>query len=141
MECNPQSLFLIDCWKLFSQDIFGDYKTFTSAHWDKMHDKVKEKFKSNNNVTIDRNMSSEAIGNYQDNSLDFVYIDANHKYEFVKEDLEMWYPKVKVGGWIGGHDFNLKIHVEKAVTEFFSDKKGTVIVTNEMPSSYFYNKI
>jgi hypothetical protein len=37
--------------------------------------------------------------------LDFIYIDANHAYDFVKEDIECWYPKVKPGGWVMGHDY------------------------------------
>ena len=36
--------------------------------------------------------------------LDFVYIDGNHTYKFVKKDIELYYPKVKYGGVIGGHD-------------------------------------
>jgi len=36
---------------------------------------------------------------------DFVYIDANHKYSYVKQDIELWYPKIKHGGMISGHDY------------------------------------
>jgi hypothetical protein len=50
--------------------------------------------------------SSEISSNmFLDNSLDFVYIDANHAYDFVKEDIELWYPKVKKGGYLCGHDY------------------------------------
>jgi predicted O-methyltransferase YrrM len=56
--------------------------------------------------------------------LDFVYIDANHDYQYVKEDIEAWYPLLKVGGVIGGHDFNWKEDgVIKAVTEFANSNK------------------
>jgi predicted O-methyltransferase YrrM len=40
-----------------------------------------------------------------DGSLDFVYIDANHTYNAVKEDINLWYPKVKSGGIVMGHDY------------------------------------
>jgi len=40
------------------------------------------------------------------NCLDFVYIDGNH--DLARQDLEMYYPKVKIGGVIGGHDFSLE---------------------------------
>ena len=40
-----------------------------------------------------------------DGSLDFVYIDANHTYQAVKDDIRLWYPKVKSGGIIMGHDY------------------------------------
>jgi len=41
-----------------------------------------------------------------DNSLDYVFIDADHSYAGVKQDIELWYPKIKLGGWIGGHDYD-----------------------------------
>lgn len=41
----------------------------------------------------------------EDRSLDFVYIDANHDYLSVMNDIDFWLPKVKMGGAIGGHDF------------------------------------
>lgn len=40
-----------------------------------------------------------------DNSLDFIYIDANHAYDYVMEDLNLWFPKLKKGGVFSGHDY------------------------------------
>ncbi len=57
---------------------------------------------------------------YEDNSLDFVFIDANHNYEFVKKDIEAWLPKIKKGGYIGGHDYGGG--VKQAVDEIFPVK-------------------
>ena len=37
-------------------------------------------------------------------SLDFVCIDADHNYEPVKKDIEVWYPKVRLGGLFTGHE-------------------------------------
>jgi hypothetical protein len=63
--------------------------------------------------------SEEAILKFQDNSLDFVYIDADHTYENVKKDLEMWWKKVKVGGLLCGHDFSVEmLGTMKAIIEF-----------------------
>jgi predicted O-methyltransferase YrrM len=53
---------------------------------------------------------------YQDNSLDFVFIDASHEYQDVKEDIINWLPKVKIGGIIAGHDIGSP-EVGKAVVE------------------------
>ena len=62
--------------------------------------------------------SSEAIDDVPDN-LDFVYIDGNHTYEFVKSDIELYYPKLRKGGVIGGHDFSaMFLGVCRAVLEF-----------------------
>jgi hypothetical protein len=49
--------------------------------------------------------SAESAQLYEDESLDFVFIDASHDYESFKKDLFAWFPKVKIGGMISGHDF------------------------------------
>jgi hypothetical protein len=59
-----------------------------------------------------RGTSKKTSEIFHDSSLDFIYIDANHSYDFVKEDLELWYPKVKPGGWVMGHDY-LKLDWEQ----------------------------
>jgi predicted O-methyltransferase YrrM len=61
-----------------------------------------------------------------DQSLDFVYIDANHRYDFVLDDLAAWSTKVREGGIIAGHDFRTSpdrpdIEVEQAVRHFTSE--------------------
>jgi hypothetical protein len=60
-----------------------------------------------------------------DSSLDFVYIDARHDRASVLEDLAAWYPKVRAGGIIAGHDYvdgtfpSGVFGVKSAVDEFF----------------------
>jgi len=56
--------------------------------------------------TAVRMTSVEAAATYADNSLDFVFIDADHAYESVREDIIAWWPKVKKGGIISGHDYH-----------------------------------
>jgi Methyltransferase domain len=48
--------------------------------------------------------SVKAAESFSDGSLDFVYIDANHTFQHVNQDLRAWYPKLRVGGLICGHD-------------------------------------
>jgi hypothetical protein len=50
-------------------------------------------------------LSWEGAKNYEDGSLDFVFIDASHVLEDVARDIDAWLPKVKKGGLIAGHDF------------------------------------
>lgn len=49
--------------------------------------------------------SVEAAATLSDGSLDLVFLDADHSYDGVKADLDAWMPKVRAGGWIGGHDY------------------------------------
>lgn len=67
-------------------------------------------------IQIHRMESIEASELFENNSLQFVYIDANHSYESVVQDILSWMPKVRTGGFIGGDDFNLD-GVRKAVEE------------------------
>jgi hypothetical protein len=64
-----------------------------------------------------KEFSDKAISRFKDNSIDFIYIDGNHDYKFVKKDIELYYPKLKKGGIIAGHDIDLK-DVFRAVSEF-----------------------
>lgn len=59
---------------------------------------------------------------FEDNSIDMLFIDGNHTYEFVKKDIESFLPKMKKGGVIAGHDYN-DCHpgVIQAVNEAFKD--------------------
>ena len=60
--------------------------------------------------------SVEGAKLYEDESLDFVNIDANHDYEYIYEDVIAWYPKVKIGKIIAGHDIQFD-GVSKALNE------------------------
>jgi hypothetical protein len=57
------------------------------------------------NVTILRKNSMEAAADFEDESLDFVYIDGNHQFRYIAEDLCEWSKKIKKGGSISGHDY------------------------------------
>ena len=76
----------------------------------------------NGQAVLHRMESDKAVNEFVDNSLDFVYIDGNHHYESVKQDIELWLPKIKDTGLIIGYDFNWKKSVEdvaRAVVETF----------------------
>ena len=57
---------------------------------------------------IIRETSKQAEKKIKDCSLDFVFIDANHLYDYVKTDIILYKKKVKPGGIIAGHDYNRK---------------------------------
>ncbi len=67
-----------------------------------------------------RAYSTEAAASFPDESIDFVLIDASHDFENVLQDLQAWFPKVKVGGVMAGDDFYWE-GVKRACTEFFRD--------------------
>tara|TARA_Y100000034_G_C6727761_1_gene322255 strand:+ start:57 stop:659 length:603 start_codon:yes stop_codon:yes gene_type:complete len=85
--------------------------------------------------------SEDAVKVVKDDFFDFIFIDANHTYNHVKHDLTKWFPKLKSGGIICGHDYESPdydedhIHVDyvhdkhhgliKAVNEFFGSSNIT----------------
>lgn len=80
----------------------ASYKYDMHIVYSQFEKEVLNKFK---NVVHHKMTSKQAAPCFTDGWLDFVYIDGNHKFEFVKQDIEMWLPKIKKGGWLGGHDY------------------------------------
>lgn len=66
-----------------------------------------------------RKTSVDASKDYDDESIDIVFIDGLHTYEGVKQDIECWLPKVKPQGIIAGHDWRIIEDVTKAVVDSF----------------------
>lgn len=73
-----------------------------------------------NIVTVIQSDSAEAALRFENNSVDFAFIDASHSYEAVKADVAAWWPKIIPGGTLAGHDYNVHSWpgVVKAVNEF-----------------------
>lgn len=71
-------------------------------------------------VTPIRKSSVQAANEFEDKSLDVVFIDGAHDYDSVMEDIAAWYPKVKTGGILSGHDVK---HgpIQKALLESFGE--------------------
>lgn len=89
--------------------------------------------------------SLKAASMVPDGSLDFVYIDGNHRRPFIDQDLAAWSPKVRSGGIVSGHDYRLNdskswIEVKPAVDEFTKAHGITewfVIYGDKSPSYYW----
>jgi hypothetical protein len=92
---------------------------------------------------IMRMTSKEAAATVPDGSLDFVYIDAQHHYSAVKEDIELWWPKLTAKGLLCGHDWMLdygppKFGVKKAVMEFAEKSKLEVAISRDNTSWFVH---
>jgi hypothetical protein len=129
-------LFCIDPWREYEGE-GGD-----EENREKCFLQAKETLKESNSVII-RKYSMDAVVEFDDGSLDFVYIDANHLYSYVKEDLREWSKKVRMGGMVSGHDYHYrKPDVVKAVKEHVEENKidRWFITDNMKPASYFWMK-
>jgi hypothetical protein len=107
-KLNIKKLFLVDPYLEYE-----DYKTNDGWTQTTQHD-FDENFRIaavklehyKEKVEFIRKKSEDAAADIHDD-LDFVYIDGNHEYEFVKHDIELYYPKLKPGGVLGGDNFGI----------------------------------
>lgn len=127
-ELNIGKLYLIDAWDNY-KGIDGIWSNI-----DENHKHVLRILGNDKRVEIIKSFSNVAVKDIEDDSLDFVYVDANHKYKYVYQDINLWYPKVKEDGIIGGHDVCIP-DVIKAVKEFCSNK--SIKFQTEIPDWYF----
>jgi Methyltransferase domain len=126
---RPQKLYLIDPWKHFPeptyrQSMYGGERDI-QKEMDARYEKVVLKFDreiSSGTVKVCRELSVDAALRIGEGELDFVYIDGDHSYQGVSQDLKSFFPKVKKGGLIIGDDYSLggwwKDGIVRAFNEF-----------------------
>lgn len=80
-------------------------------------------------ITVHHSDSVAAAELFDDDSIDFCYLDADHKYHGIKRDINAWYPKVKWEGVLAGDDYTLDYPgVVEAVNEFARDNNKSTYV-------------
>lgn len=109
---RPQRLYLIDPWLYFGDDTYRSSlyggSDCSPAEMERRFQSVRRRFSSRTatgQVNIIRKTSAQAMEAIGDSSLDFVYIDGNHQYEFVKDDLAQSVRTVRPGGIVAGDDY------------------------------------
>lgn len=136
---RPARLHLIDPWEAVADEgyegaRYGGKLAEGQAEMDALYAAVLERFareRAKGVVHVHRLTSLEAAGHFEDRELDFVYIDGNHRYEFVKADLEAYAPKVRPGGFLAGDDYGVvgwwEDGVTRAVDEFVRAGAATLV--------------
>jgi len=112
---NCKKVYCVDPYKHFEDDSYPDgMNLLNQAQFDAKFATVNARFQPfGDRVEFLRMTSHEAAQRIANNSVDFVYIDGNHDYKAVLQDIQDWAPKVKPGGWLCGDDVystNLEDH-------------------------------
>ena len=99
----PGTLYMVDPWRPLGDEYIdsSNHKNHSTAYSEAMGSIGGFE----DRAIMVRALSEQAVDLFEDDSLDFVYLDGNHAYDFIKQDIELWYPKVKKGGLISGHDY------------------------------------
>lgn len=144
---------IVDIWQ-DTGDLHQNDNAYTQQELDSQYKKVFQRTLNYPNVKIIREFSHKACDFFSNETFDFVYIDADHSYEGCLRDLNCWYPKIKRGGILAGHDFispELTVRmghktvfgVIQAVKEFLQTNNITdklIHITPETYGTYFIRK-
>jgi predicted O-methyltransferase YrrM len=114
------TIYIVDSWSGTSSDNTGEIAKTKDLYNIFSENMIGRKF-----TTIKADSKSASV-NFLDKSIDCIFIDMGHSYEEVSKDLEYWYPKVKIGGYIAGHDWSWS-GVNAAVKEKFTSGSISVM--------------
>jgi len=136
-ECVAHAV-AVDLWTETGIRAHNDCYT-PQSELDRMHNTMLELAKVDARVQVIKNYSPLAAKEFPDGYFDFVYIDGDHTYPGVWIDLCEWFPKVRSGGVLAGHDFfeytfgEVKFGIVEAVTKFIREKGLHLHVDKEGP--------
>jgi hypothetical protein len=136
---KPRKMHLIDPWryqteKEFAQAYYGEKAKGGQSEMDSRYLRVLQRFQreiENGQLQVHRGFSNRVAAHFPDEYFDFVYIDGDHRYPAIKQDLELYLKKLKVGGLFSGDDYGQSGWwgggVERAVDEFVSNNAVKIL--------------
>lgn len=116
--------------KLYTIDIFDADKIGDNAFLNNLEifkeDKIYETFLENtesvkNYINVIKGDSKEVYKQFDDESIDYIFIDGDHRHDSFKKDIELWYPKIKKSGIFSGHDYIWGGNGVKPIIDKFSN--------------------
>lgn len=139
LKMDPSKLYLVDPW-VSIMDIPARWHAIDQGELDLIKQNVVNKFSSDNRVEIIEKYSIDALDDFEDSSFDWIYLDANHSYSFIQQDLENWWTKLKTGGTMCGNayqdddaqirllDFGVIPAVDSFLEDFFDEIENFEII-------------
>jgi predicted O-methyltransferase YrrM len=120
-ELNVKKLYVVDPYENYSDYASSEPETVKKLKWYYRTAKKRLSRYADKVVWI-KKLSDDALDDVP-KDVDFVYIDGNHEYEYVKRDMENYFKKLKKGGVLAGHDIASFPGVGEALVEFCSERK------------------
>ncbi len=133
LESGIPKLYMVDIWTSIP-DMKGDVTSPQEWH-DRNYKEAQERVASfGDKATLLKGFSNAMATQIPDESLSLLYIDAGHDYASVMQDLQIWFPKVKPGCIIAGHDYlNPAYGVGQAVQDFCKDRFDIHVIPEDHP--------
>jgi len=123
---NVAFLHCVDPWKHFEEG-YDDSCNLTDAEQEGRYQQFQKDFDGAKSVIAHRLMSHKAAMLFPESTADFIYLDANHSFASVMQDLTCWWPILKPRGIFAGHDYyegNAKGHGVKLAVDAFAKERG-----------------
>lgn len=114
---QPKLAVAVDTWKNDGVHTPKDAK-YTQEFLENQYQDFKKKVAHLAYVKVVRSLTTTASFGFPDRYFDFVYIDADHSVTGCENDILHWYPKVKPGKFLAGHDYRRGFGVVEAVDRF-----------------------
>jgi hypothetical protein len=144
-------LFLVDAWMQYDKDHYVDLANVPDHEQHAYYNLCLENIRPfGERAVIIRKLSADAVKYFENGSLDFVYIDANHSYFYITEDLRNWYLKLRSGGMMSGHDYTQDnddptlgcFGVKAAVNEFVKRNQisNLFVAEEDWPNWIFFKR-
>ena len=143
---RPSKLHLIDPWSYqpkFPDRIYGGKVAGSQEDMETIFLNVCSQFEQHAEVEINRGYSDDILSQFDDEYFDWLYIDGNHYYEYVLQDLRLGWQKLKPGGLLVGDDYNWGKRegypVRRAVADFMR-QTGIVEKPKMIRSQFIFTK-
>ena len=123
-KTNPQAhVWGVDAWEIDAHPKGVFVGGEEQAYFTKCYHETVKRMAPYENYTNVKKYSMDAVKDFEDQSLDFVYIDAGHDFMNFTQDLHFWLKKIKIGGIMSGHDyarypFHKYIHVKRVLEAY-----------------------
>lgn len=118
---HPKLAVAVDTWN--NDGVHSDKDaSYAKDQLENQYTEFKNKVSKFPFVKIVRDYTVNASKRFPDNYFDFVYIDADHSTEACYADIIAWYPKVKPGKFLVGHDYKRGFGVPAAVDRFVKEE-------------------
>lgn len=132
-QWKGKKYYMIDPWANQSEEVYRERQD-TPERYEQMYQDALALSKEDERVTVLKMLSADAAKEFKNGQLDCVYIDGNHAYKNVMEDMDAYWPKIKIGGIMGGHDYKNKTdegwfcEVESAVNRWAGEHEKVFYV-------------
>jgi predicted O-methyltransferase YrrM len=137
-----KKLYCIDPWSPYDS---SQSASLTNSVAEKEFDELVLKFPAIEKV---KGFSADVFSMFQEESIDFIYIDGDHRFEEVLKDLKNYYSKIKFGGVISGHDWTfggvclaVDTFFKRKPENIFKDSSWIYTKTEDMGANYPLNKM